>query len=96
MRALFAISTLITVAACAPAAPTMDVAQAQVYCREKVCNPIDTRVSMGIGIGNGGRVNTSGGIQIGVNVDALTSPEATYEKCVKTNSGQFPTAPLAG
>jgi hypothetical protein len=80
---------------CTPAAPTMNVEQAQAFCRSKVSKPVDTRVQLGIGIGSGGKVRTNTGIEVGVNVDSLMAPEKTYEKCVMKNAGVPPTAPYS-
>lgn len=79
--------------ACAPAKPTMSIEQAETYCRAQVSKPVDTRVHLGVGIGSGGKVRTNSGVQIGVNVDSLLSPAATYEKCVQRNSGAPPSTP---
>jgi|GEM_PF-5814456 len=94
MRALLGICSMTGLAACTPAAPTMDVAQAEQFCRAQVLKPVDTNVHLGVGIGTGGKVSTSGGISIGVNLDAMASPKAAYAKCVKKNAGVEATTPL--
>jgi hypothetical protein len=88
-------SAFVGLAACTPSAPTMNVEQAQTYCHAKVSKPVDTRVQLGIGIGTGGKVRTNTGIQVGVDLNSLTSPEKTYEKCVVKNAGAPPTAPYS-
>jgi hypothetical protein len=93
MRALLGISALAVMAACTPAKPTMDVEQAQAYCRGKVSKPVDTSVHLGVGVGSGGKVHSNSGVHIGVNVDSLLTPDATYEQCVQRNAGVAPTEP---
>jgi hypothetical protein len=82
------------IAACTPSAPTMDLEQAQAYCRAEVSKSVSTGVNLGVGIGSDGKVRPTGGITIGVNLDSALNPQGSYENCVRKNSGLDPIEPF--
>lgn len=96
MRAIFAITSVGLLVACTPSAPTMGLEEAQTYCRGKVSKPVNSELSLGVGVGTGGKVRPSGELTIGVDLNSLLTPEETYASCVQNNAGQAPIVPLNG
>ena len=73
---------------------SISVERAMAQCTQKARAAIKPEISIGVGIGTGGKV--SGGVGIGISGDLLAGrdPDDVYETCVVARSGQQPTQPL--
>lgn len=94
-----ALCGLAAVAACAPA--LVPVEQAEQSCAAEVNSYAmrsQPRLSMGVGIGNGGRVTPHAGLSVAVAPERLPAADTAeaFNRCVMRRSGQMPRYPLAG
>lgn len=88
-----ALSIVTGLTACADPKP-ISVERAMAQCTERAREATKPQVTVGVGVGTGGKV--SGGIGIELSSDYLkgTPPEEIYETCVVAKSGEKPTEPL--
>ena len=94
-----AISGLAVLTACAPA--LVPVHEAERICanaaQTHALRP-EPRMSMGVGIGSGGRVRPHAGLSVSMTPDRVDPVDTAraFEQCVMRRSGQMPTRALAG
>jgi hypothetical protein len=90
---MISMAAITGLSACADPKP-ISVERAMAQCTQKARSATKPDVSVGVGVGTGGKV--SGGIGIGLSGDYMrgTPPEEVYETCVIAKSGEKPTQPL--
>lgn len=91
--AMISLIAATSLSACADPKP-ISVERAMALCTERAREATKPGVTVGVGVGTGGKV--SGGIGIELSSDYLkgTPPEDVYETCVVAKSGEKPTEPL--
>ncbi len=94
-----ALCGLAAVAGCAPA--LVPVEQAEQSCAADVQTysmRSEPRLSMGVGIGGGGRVRPHAGLSVSMSPERASAGDTAeaFRRCVMQRSGQMPRYPLAG